>query len=137
MLGPSYWKFTPVTATKTTTTTTSTTTTTTTTSTTTTTTLFEPCVYATGMVEALSESCRLQLSVAKAHQASVCSASSLAAEPQPSPAAGAAKSSAVPLPVLAAGMAASSLVTFLLVKFSENSIYRMFPERLGQPLLES
>jgi len=133
MLGPSYWKFTPVTATKTTTTTTSTTTTTTTTSTTTTTTLFEPCVYATGMVEAVSE----ELSVAQAHQASVCSASSLAAEPPPSPAAGAAKSSSVPLPVLAAGMAASSLVTFLLVKLSENGIYRMFPERLQQPLVES
>mmetsp|Transcript_142367 Transcript_142367/g.265325 ORF Transcript_142367/g.265325 Transcript_142367/m.265325 type:complete len:286 (+) Transcript_142367:81-938(+) len=133
MLGPSYWKFTPVTATKTTTTTTSTTTTTTTTSTTTTTTLFEPCVYATGMVEAVSE----ELSVAQAHQEYVCSASSLAAEPPPNPAAGAAKSSSVPLPVLAAGMAASSLVTFLLVKLSENGIYRMFPERLQQPLVES
>jgi len=122
---PSLWKFIPVTATSTTTTTTTSTTTTSTT-----TSLFEPCVYATGMVEALSE----ELSVAQAHQASVCSASSLAAEPPPSPAAGAAKSSSVPLPVLVAGMAASSLVTFLLVKYYENG---MFPERLRQPLLES
>mmetsp|Transcript_150936 Transcript_150936/g.278272 ORF Transcript_150936/g.278272 Transcript_150936/m.278272 type:complete len:298 (+) Transcript_150936:71-964(+) len=145
MLGPSYWKFTPVTATKTTTTTTSTTTTTTTTSTTTTTTLFEPCVYATGMVETLSEELSVakeafklkgqELSVAQAHQAHVCAASSLAAEPASPAAAGAAKrSTAVPLPVLVAGMAASSLVTFLLVKYYENG---MFPERLRQPLLES